>query len=671
MTISNRYNLLKQLGEGGFGEVWLAKDQVTGQSVAMKLYKINGKGHQELVREFNQVSGLNNENLLKANHVDRDNNQNFSYLVMDYCPYGSLEDLVGKMNEDEIWRCIRDISSGLVALSEHTVYDEKQGRDISAPVIHQDLKPANILIRKHDKEGHNVYAIADFGISKTTVSQKSGSTIFTSAGTLPYMGPERFSPDYIPRVESDIWSFGAMLYELVEGKPPFPSMDDLSGGNWLNQKGVEVPVIHNGTISRVLKDLIYECLSKNPNKRPNAKDINRTAFVWLEGGYDGRAISSFKDDNDNYSDNHSNECEETISYSNSEIHTSSIQHPDKMELPPHEKDEVSGPMYDSSKPRFRLSIFDALKAGKRQIITIVAVGLFVIVGILCMPYIKSIFNNDEVSVDSLEFHNVIQPNIQPHVPSDFVFAIGGDFSYEKNYIENHTKHTVHIDSFYISAYELTQGEYKRVMGNLKRENRLWLLRQSWYIGEGPEYIEVTGDSIPVRGSYEEFVYYCNKRSHQEGYDGFYEIMGDTIKVKVNGNGYRLVTPYEWIYISYGGKYYKQEKYLGGNSLGEVAWYAENSKGKPHPVGQKKPNRLGVYDIQGNVREILQGKNNDKIYCSMLGCYNVYNWNYPQTYDPTSIWTNRKGSDKEETYGTRIALVPQGYSNNNLSTPYDY
>ena len=275
--ISNRYNLLKQIGEGGFGEVWLAKDLVTGQQVALKLYKITNKGHLELVREYNQVSGLNSDNLIKVFHVDRDEAHGISYLVMEYCPYGSVEELIGEMDEDEIWRCIHDIAAGLVALSNHTIYDAKLGRDIPAPVIHQDIKPANILIRKHDKEGHNVYVIADFGISKTTISQKSGSTLFSSAGTLAYMAPERFSPTYRPQVESDIWSLGAMLYELVEGRLPFPNTDGLCGGNWLNQQGVTLPQMQNGNISPKLCNVISHCLAKNPLNRPTARHLYEMA----------------------------------------------------------------------------------------------------------------------------------------------------------------------------------------------------------------------------------------------------------------------------------------------------------------------------------------------------------------------------------------------------------
>ena len=273
MTISNRYNLIKQLGEGGFGEVWLAEDTLTSTQVALKLYKVNSCGHDELFREYRLVAGLKHPNLLTASYVGRDDDQGISFLEMDYCRYGSLEYKIGDLTEKQIWQCIRDVAAGLQALATHTVFDEKAGKEVAAPVVHQDIKPANILIRSCKGNGEMTYAIADFGISKMNISQKSGSTLFSSAGTLSYMAPERFKSDYYPIVESDIWSLGAMLYELVEGKLPFASIEGLSGGNWLNQKGIDIPKIECSRISSRLCDTILACMSKKTQERPTAKQL--------------------------------------------------------------------------------------------------------------------------------------------------------------------------------------------------------------------------------------------------------------------------------------------------------------------------------------------------------------------------------------------------------------
>lgn len=260
---------------------------------------------------------------------------------------------------------------------------------------------------------------------------------------------------------------------------------------------------------------------------------------------------------------------------------------------------------------------------------------------------------------------------QNQIPSDFILVPGGQFSYRGNYYENYKVHNFDIDSFYICKYELTQGEYKRVMNTISKENRSWLANYERYNNDKPIYVEYKNDSIPVRGSFKEFAEYCNIRSEKEGYEGFYIISNNSIQINDSGNGYRLVTPYEWIIAAYGGNMHKKERYLGGSSLNEVAWHQGNSKNRPHPVGLKKPNAIGIYDMQGNAPEILQGDNKRKIYHSMMGRYDVSDWNYSQTYDPTNICAIDDQDVTEWCYGTRIAFIPRGIRNKNLRVLYDY
>lgn len=311
-----------------------------------------------------------------------------------------------------------------------------------------------------------------------------------------------------------------------------------------------------------------------------------------------------------------------------------------------------------------------------------SVGLLVIALLLYVFSEKKNVNNDlpnsvtlvdslnVISTDttsSFEGHEVLADN---KIPDDYILVSGGQFTYKGNFYEDHKVHKTEIDSFYICKYELTQGEYQRVTGIINKENYMWLVQNSWYLDKGPQYSEVKGDSIPVRGNYKLFAEYCNARSKQEGYDGFYVINGNSIRILPDGNGYRLVTPYEWIFAAYGGNLNKIERYLGGKTLSDVAWHYGNSKNKPHPVGLKNPNVIGVYDMQGNAPELLQGDTKRKCYVSMCGGYNVSDWNYPQTYDPTYIWSPRD-DDSEWTYGTRIALVPKTFKNDNLRVQYDY
>lgn len=296
-----------------------------------------------------------------------------------------------------------------------------------------------------------------------------------------------------------------------------------------------------------------------------------------------------------------------------------------------------------------------------------------IVSICCSFFLGYLSHKESPQNDNdipIEIKEIVETEKSYPIPTDFVLVPGGVLSYDGNYYECGKKHRAEMDSFYICKFELTQGEYKRVMGSLDKDNCMWLIENSWYREKGPEYSEVIGDSIPVRGNLRLFAKYCNSRSKQEGYDGFYEINGDDIKINPEGNGYRLITPYEWIFAAYGGNLNKKDKYLGGNNLSEVAWHYGNSKRKPHAVGLKKPNVIGLYDIQGNARELLQGDDRHRCYGSMYGGYNVSNWNYAQAYDPTYIWYLNNDESKW-TYGTRIAFIPKNIKNDNLKIKYNY
>ena len=253
-TFDNHYTLIRQLGRGGFSEVWLAHDSYMDIDVAIKIYApgqgMDSNSINEFRREITGVFQLNHSNLLCPKHLGIW--ENMPYLIMAYCPAGSCLKFVGNISESEIWHLIHDVAAGLAYLHE---------KDI----VHQDIKPDNILI---DSEGN--YLITDFGISTRARStlHKSVMSTTNSAGTLAYMGPERFSTQHAPTKASDIWSLGAMLYELLEGVTPFPP--DF-GGSMLNA-GAAIPTI-NAPVSENLKQTIYKMLSKETWDRPTATTL--------------------------------------------------------------------------------------------------------------------------------------------------------------------------------------------------------------------------------------------------------------------------------------------------------------------------------------------------------------------------------------------------------------
>ena len=142
-------------------------------------------------------------------------------------------------------------------------------------------------------------------------------------------------------------------------------------------------------------------------------------------------------------------------------------------------------------------------------------------------------------------------------------------------------HRVWVDSFLMDRYEVTQEQYAKLMlGN-------------------PSHFK--GPDRPVEQiSWAMAALYCNARSRAEGLEPCYD--EETGKCNFQANGYRLPTEAEWEYACRAGT---DTKYFFGNDgrrLREYAWYAENSLGMTHPVGRKKPNPWGLYDMYGNVAE---------------------------------------------------------------------
>ena len=251
LVIRNRYRLKTRLGEGGFGEVWLAADSLTQMEMALKFYhSVDEESLDEFIKEFTLLGGQSHPNLLNAQYIDKWGKRPF--IVMKYCPGGTASSLCGNISEFELWRLIYDVASGLSFL---------QG--LKEPIVHQDLKPSNLLI---DDDGN--YLLSDFGISKkieSVLTMMSRRAI--GCGCIPYMGPERFSDDSIPVLASDIWSLGASIYELATGDLPF----GLHGGI-LQSGGAEVPHLDNNWSSD-LDELMRKCMSADTWDRPRASEI--------------------------------------------------------------------------------------------------------------------------------------------------------------------------------------------------------------------------------------------------------------------------------------------------------------------------------------------------------------------------------------------------------------
>ncbi|MGH9644591.1 MAG: protein kinase domain-containing protein, partial [Terriglobales bacterium] len=260
--VLGHYRIVELIGSGGMGVVFRAHDEQLRRDVAVKilpqLSQLSETARRQFRREALSVARITDANVAMAFDFGRDHG--FDYLVTEYVPGITLNAKIGgkPLSEGEVLHLGKQLASGLE--SAH-----RQG------VIHRDLKPGNLRVTPEER-----LKILDFGLAfllhveaegngDATVSVPITSS-YEDAGTLPYMSPEQIKGNQ-PDARADVWSAGAVLYEMATGRSPF---GDLTGGRLVAailEQPPPPPRTLNPKISVGLERVILRALEKDPTER--------------------------------------------------------------------------------------------------------------------------------------------------------------------------------------------------------------------------------------------------------------------------------------------------------------------------------------------------------------------------------------------------------------------
>lgn len=267
-----RFEILRELGKGGQGAVYLARDPQLDRQVAIKTLRKSGHDTEQLTNEARIVSKLQHSNIIAL--YDSDEHKGTPYLVYAYVEGKTLAQLL-KEKKTLSFVQAAEIACGVL---EGLAYAHSQG------VAHLDVKPANVMITNT-----GIPMVMDFGLAKADSGPVQAQD-FIPSGTPRYVAPEMISGqsgDYL----ADIYSAGTMLYEMVTGKFAVNGNEIYEILNRVAHDKIAAPSTQNDRVDEKLESIILKAVSKNPDERyPSASDMRQALQEYL--GEAGEAVNA-------------------------------------------------------------------------------------------------------------------------------------------------------------------------------------------------------------------------------------------------------------------------------------------------------------------------------------------------------------------------------------------
>ena len=278
--ISDRYQIIKSIGEGGMANVYLAYDTILDRNVAVKVLRGDLSSDEKFVRRFQRealaASSLTHPNIVEVYDVGEDNGE--YYIVMEYIEGKHLKNLLkkrGKLTLSEAVDIMLQITDGMAAA--HDSY-----------IIHRDIKPQNIMILEN-----GLVKITDFGIAMAMNATQLTQTN-SVMGSVHYLPPEQASGQG-STLQSDIYSMGIVMYELLTGELPFKGDNAVEIA--LKHLKEPIPDIREKipNVPNSIYNIIKRATAKNPKNRYNdAREMHEDLLTCLDDTRANEPIITFK-----------------------------------------------------------------------------------------------------------------------------------------------------------------------------------------------------------------------------------------------------------------------------------------------------------------------------------------------------------------------------------------
>ncbi|MDP9340959.1 MAG: protein kinase [Actinomycetota bacterium] len=252
-VIGGRYELVELAGEGGMASVWRATDRILQRSVAVKIL------HPHLAKNPNALERFRAEALAEARLThpnivrvfDTGTEDGLTYIVIELLEGETLRDVLARQGPLDPSQAVAIMLQVLTALQ--FAHD--------AGVIHRDVKPANVLVGSDGR-----VKVADFGIAKAAYLGNEPTTTGQVLGSVPYMSPEQVEGKEID-ARSDVYSCGAVLYQLLTGRLPFAAPTELAAAMLRLTKDPVPPRAIRAGIPRPLDAVVMRAMARHPEQR--------------------------------------------------------------------------------------------------------------------------------------------------------------------------------------------------------------------------------------------------------------------------------------------------------------------------------------------------------------------------------------------------------------------